>query len=65
MSKFEVTVREVLERKVSVEADSKEAAEAMVLQSYDNTELVLDASDFSKVSFSTRKVPSRDRSEGR
>lgn len=65
MKKYEVTVQETLERKVAVEAESKEAAEAMVRRSYGNSDLVLDASDFTRVFFSTKRVPNRERCEGR
>lgn len=65
MKKYEVTVQETLVRKIIVEAESPEAAENSVRQDYDRSELILDADDFAEVQFSTKKVPTRDRAEGR
>lgn len=65
MKKYEVTVQETLERKVTVKAENLEAAERIVRQEYESSELILNADDFSEVRFSTKRVPVRDRNEGR
>lgn len=65
MKKYEVTVQETLERKVTVEAENLEAAERIVRQEYESSELILNADDFSEVRFSTKRVPVRGRDEGR
>jgi len=49
MQTYKIIVREVLERIVSVEAESAEQAEAIVSQQYHNEEIVLDYSDFNGV----------------
>lgn len=65
MKKYEVTVQETLERKVIVEAENQESAEEIVRKAYDRSELILNADDFTEVQFSTKKVPTRGREEGR
>lgn len=47
----EVVVRETLERRVAVAAESKEEAIAKVKRDYDDCALVLDWSDFKKVEY--------------
>ncbi len=63
--KYEVTIREILEMKVKVEADSREDAERRVEQGWKASEYILDAADFSGVEFHSKKVPDRGRDEGR
>lgn len=53
MKEYEVTITETLQRTVSVEADSKEAAERMVSDGWNNEDYVLDAEDFIDVDFKT------------
>ncbi len=53
MQEYDVTIRETLERTVSVQAASREEAEAMVEEGWNNSEYVLDADDFTGVEFST------------
>ena len=63
--KYEVTIREILEMKVVVEADSREDAEYRVEQGWKTSEYILDAADFTGVEFHAKKVPNRSRDEGR
>lgn len=49
MQKFEVEIEEILQRIVTVEADSKEEAIRIVKEKYRNEEIVLDESDFKEV----------------
>ena len=44
--KYQVEIEEVLRRLVEIEADSADDAENKVLESYRNSEIVLDAGDF-------------------
>ena len=53
MKKFDVEITETLQRKVSVEAASKEDAERMVTQAWNNQDYVLDSGDFTGVDFKT------------
>ena len=52
MKEFQVRIREVLEREVSVMADSMAQAKEIAERGYRNCEHVLDASDFKGVTFS-------------
>ena len=52
MKKFDVKIKETLEKTVTVEAESREEAEEMVRQSYFDGEHILDADNFTKVAFS-------------
>ena len=54
--KYEVTIRESLQRTVTVEAESAEQAQAIIEGKYDNAIYVLDADDFSGVEFFTKKA---------
>lgn len=66
MSKeYEVNIRETLEMKVTIEATSREEAEAIVERNWKKSEYILDADHFTGVEFSAKKVPERSRSEGR
>ncbi|MCD7884184.1 MAG: DUF3846 domain-containing protein [Lachnospiraceae bacterium] len=51
MKEYDVTIKETLEKTVSMKADSKEEAEEKVRQGYYNSEYVLDADNFSDVDF--------------
>ena len=62
---YEVNIRETLEMKVTVEAASREEAEAIVERNWKNSEYILDADHFTGVEFTAKKVPERDRDEGR
>lgn len=46
MKKYRVEIQEVLSRIVTVEAESKDIAENLVLEQYNNQDIVLDESDF-------------------
>jgi len=46
MGRYNVRIRETLEKIVTVEAKSVEEARAMVEESWRNSEYILDASDF-------------------
>lgn len=52
---YEVVVRETLERRVAVTAESKEEALAKVKKDYKDCAIVLDWSDFKNVEFSTEE----------
>ena len=52
---YEVVVRETLEKRVAVTAESKEEAIAKVKRDYDDCILVLDWSDFKNVEFITEE----------
>ncbi len=43
--KYNVTIQEILERTVEVEADSKQEAESIVREKYRHSDIVLDAGD--------------------
>lgn len=53
MKEYEVTITETLQRTVSVEAASQEAAERMVKDGWDNEDYVLGSEDFTDVDFKT------------
>lgn len=48
---FTVTITEVLERTITVPADSVDEAEEVVAFNYRNGDIILDASDFTDVNF--------------
>ena len=52
MKEYDVTITETLEKKVTVEADSREEAEAMVREGWNNSDYILDAENFTGVDFS-------------
>lgn len=62
---YEVNIRETLEMKVTVEAASREEAEAIVERNWKNCDYILDAEHFTGVKFSARKAPERDRDDAR
>ena len=51
--KFDVEITETLQRTVSVEADSREEAENMVIEAWNDEVYVLDSKDFVGVDFKT------------
>ena len=61
MKEYEVTITETLEKTVTVEAASRENAEAIVQQRWKDSTYILDADDFTGVSFKARKAPERSR----
>lgn len=46
---YEVVIREILERKVSIKAESREMAEDIALGAYRAEEIVLDSDDFCRM----------------
>lgn len=53
MKEFEVTITEALEKKITVEAMSKDEAEQAVRDMWNDADIILDAEDFINVSFNT------------
>lgn len=53
MKEFEVTITETLEKKITVEALSKDEAEQAVRDMWNDADIILDADDFIDVSFNT------------
>jgi len=53
MKDFEVTITETLEKKITVEAMSKDEAEQAVRDMWNDADIILDAEDFIDVSFKT------------
>ena len=53
MKDFEVTITETLEKKITVEAMSKDEAEQAVRDMWNDADIILDADDFIDVSFNT------------
>ena len=51
MSMYKIEIEEILSRTINVKADSHEDAIEKVKRLYDNSEIVLDADDFSEVNF--------------
>ena len=62
---YEVNIRETLEMKVSIQAESREEAERIVEQRWKSGEYVLDADHFTSVEFNAKKARDRSRDEGR
>lgn len=61
MKTYEVTITEILQKTVEVEANSKEEAQALVERKWNDSGYILDAEDFTGVDFDTRaKERSRD-----
>lgn len=54
---YEVTIREILQRKVRQRASSEEEAQDMVKARYRAGEIVLEADDFFDHEFRCREVP--------
>lgn len=60
MREYDVMITETLQRKITVEADSKEEAKQIVADGWDHQDYVLGASDFTSVYFDTvseREIP--------
>jgi len=53
LKEFEVTITETLEKKIAVEALSKDEAEQAVRDMWNDEDIILDADDFIDVSFNT------------
>lgn len=54
MKTYDVTITETLQKTVSVEANSREEAERLVEQRWNDSEYILDADSFIGVDFSAR-----------
>lgn len=54
MKTYEVTITETLQKTVEVEANSREEAERLVEQRWNDSEYILDADSFVGVDFSAR-----------
>ena len=55
MKKYEVTIKENLEMKVTIEAENEEDAISIVQENYWNSEYILDADCFKGVEFSAEE----------
>ena len=62
MNHYDVTIRETLEGKMTVAANSREEAEQFAREQWKCGEVVLDASHFTGVEFHAKRY-SRDRGE--
>lgn len=62
---YEVSIRESLEMKVVVQAESREEAERIAEKRWRMEEYILDSENFTGVEFHARKVPDKSRDEGR
>jgi len=58
--KYEVKITEVLIRNVEVEAEDEYEAEDMIADRWKDSTYVLDADDFSEVSFEAHEIPPRE-----
>ncbi len=54
MKTYEVTITETLQKTVEIEANSREEAERLVEQRWNDSEYILDADSFVGVDFSAR-----------
>ena len=64
MNTYRVTIEETLKMTVEVEAQSREEAEAEVVEKYHNEDYILDAEHFKGVEFTTKELTrNRERSE--
>lgn len=54
MKEFDINIKETLERIVTVTAENREAAEDIVRNRYDSSQIILDAEDFTGVDFSCK-----------
>ena len=52
---YKVRIREILEKDVSVAADSMEHAKELVQEDYENCGFILDASDYKRTIFTALK----------
>ena len=46
MKTYIITVKEILERQIPIEAESRLSARLRILEQYENEEIVLDSSDY-------------------
>lgn len=51
MKEFDVTITETLQKTVSIEAETKEEAEQLVQEMWDNSDIILDTDDFADVEY--------------
>jgi hypothetical protein len=58
--KYEVKITEVLVRRVEVEADDEYEAEDLIADRWRDSVYILDADDFSEVSFEAHEMPPKD-----
>ena len=58
--KYEVKITEVLVRRVEVEADDEYEAEDLIADRWRDSVYILDADDFSEVSFEAHEMPLKD-----
>lgn len=65
LKEYEVNIRETLEKKVTVEAESRADAEALVERCWRGGEYILDAECFTGVDFTVKRTLERGRDEGR
>ena len=56
MQEFEVVITEVLQKIVTVSADSKEEAKRIAETGWKSADYLLDADDFKEVLFSVRRI---------
>lgn len=55
MQEFQVVITEVLQKTVTVSADSKEEAKRIAETGWKNADYLLDADDFKQVTFEARR----------
>ena len=65
LREYEVTIRETLQMKVKVEAESRAEAEDIVRRNWRGDEYILDAECFTGVYFTAKRTPERGREEER
>ena len=65
LREYEVNIRETLQMKVKVEAESRTEAEDVVSRNWRGGEYILDADCFTGVDFTAKRAPERGREEGR
>ena len=56
MKEYDVKITETLEKTVTVQAESHDAAEEQVRAAYYNSEYILDSENFTGVAFGTTEV---------
>ena len=55
MKEYDVKITETLEKTITVQAESRDAAEEQVKNAYYNSEYILDAENFTGVKFGTQE----------
>lgn len=53
---YNVTITETLQRTITIEAENEQEAEMQVTDKYYNGDIVLDSSDFVKVTFDSERI---------